>query len=153
MKENSPHSQSEIILTFENTDPVQLFGENNVRFNLLKEAFPEVSLTSRGNSFKIVGDKKIAQRVKDKVEWMVRLLKEHLELTNQMVEDLLQDKNPFEHKLSAADDNKTILHSREGKPIRAKTKNQRLLVESSEKMTSFLLLVPPVPVKLIRLLR
>lgn len=133
MKENSSQAQSEIILTFENTDPVQLFGENNVRFNLLKEAFPEVSLTSRGNNFKIVGDKKIAQRVKDKVEWMVRLLKEHLELTNQMVEDLLQDKNPFEHKLSAADDNKTILHSREGKPIRAKTKNQRLLVESSEK--------------------
>ena len=84
---------------------------------------------------------------------MVRLLKEHLELTNQMVEDLLQDKNPFEHKLSAVDDNKTILHSREGKPIRAKTKNQRLLVESSEKMTSFLLLVPQVPVKLIQLLR
>ena len=78
MKENSPHSQSEIILTFENTDPVQLFGENNVRFNLLKEAFPEVSLTSRGNNLKIVGDKKIAQRVKDKVEWMVILLKEHL---------------------------------------------------------------------------
>ena len=133
MKENSTHSQSEIILTFENIDPVQLFGENNVRFNLLKEAFPEVALTSRGNNFKIVGEKKIAQRVKDKVEWMVRLLKEHLELNNQMVEDLLNDKNPFEHKLSASDDNKTILHSREGKPIRAKTKNQRLLVECSEK--------------------
>jgi phosphate starvation-inducible PhoH-like protein len=76
LKENSTNPQSEIILTFENTDPVQLFGENNIRFNLLKDAFPEVSLTSRGNNLKIVGEKKIAQRVKDKVEWMVRLLKE-----------------------------------------------------------------------------
>jgi len=58
LKENSTHPQSEIILTFENTDPVQLFGENNVRFNLLKEAFPEVALTSRGNNLKIVGEKK-----------------------------------------------------------------------------------------------
>jgi phosphate starvation-inducible PhoH-like protein len=133
LKENSTHPLSEIVLTFENTNPVLLFGENNVRFNLLKEAFPEVSLTSRGNNLKIIGEKKSAQRVKDKVEWMVRLLKEHQELTNEMVADLLNDKNPFEHKLSATDDNRTILHSREGKPIRAKTKNQRLLVDSSEK--------------------
>jgi len=133
LKEHPAHPRSEILLTFEHTDPVELFGENHVRFQLLKDAFPAVNLTARGNTLKISGEKKVAQRAKDKVEGMVRLLREHSQLTNQMVEDLLMDRNPFEHILTSSDDNRTILHSRDGRPIRAKTRNQRALVDSCER--------------------
>ena len=48
---------SEIVLTLEDLDPVELYGRNNVKLNLLKEAFPEVLITSRGHHLRLVGEK------------------------------------------------------------------------------------------------
>ncbi len=121
---------SEIILTVEGVDPVELFGQNNNKLNLLRKAFPEVTITSRGNSLKLAGEKKFTQKAKSRFELMVRILKEHKELSVQMVEDLLEGNNPFEHRLSNGEGNKIILHGQGGKPIRAKTHNQKILVEA-----------------------
>ena len=64
---------------------------------------------------------------------MVRLLKEHHELSVQTVQDILQGENPFQTKLAQnGKKNKTILHGREGRPIKAKTHNQAKLVQAAE---------------------
>ncbi len=124
---------SEIILTVSEVDLVELYGENNVKLNLLRQAFPDVTITSRGSSLKLVGDKKFTQKAKNKFELMVRLLKEHEELPVQMVQDLIKGTNPFESKLgSSSRGNKTILHGRNGRQIKAKTRNQKRLIEASE---------------------
>jgi phosphate starvation-inducible PhoH-like protein len=123
---------SEIILTIEGVDPVALYGENNVKLNLLKEAFPEISITARGNNLKLSGEKKYTQKAKARVEQMVRLLKENNELNKQTVEDLLHGKNPFSARISNGLQNITILHGRGGKQIKAKTYNQRKLIQASE---------------------
>lgn len=122
---------SEIILNVEGIDPVQLYGENNVKLNLLRKAFPEITITSRGNSIKLAGEKKYTQKAKSKFESMVRLLKEHSELPVQMVEDLLNGDNPFETHVSS-DDTKVLVHGADGKVIRAKTQNQKKLITASE---------------------
>jgi phosphate starvation-inducible PhoH-like protein len=121
---------SEIILTVEGIDPVELFGHNNNKLNLLRKAFPEVTITSRGSSLKLAGEKKYTQKAKSRFEIMVRILKEHKELPIQMVEDILSGSNPFENRLSNTQGNKIILHGQGGKPIRAKTHNQKILVEA-----------------------
>lgn len=122
---------SEIILTVDGIDPVELFGENNVKLNLLRRAFPEVTITSRGNSLKLAGEKKYTQKAKSKFELMVRLLKENEELPVQVVEDVLSGENPFDTRISNGHA-KTLLHGRDGKQIKAKTRNQKLLIEASE---------------------
>lgn len=123
---------SEIILTIEGVDPLELFGENNAKLNLFKRFFPDLQISSRGNSLKISGDKKEAQQAKSRFEMMVRLLKDHKELSYQTVEDLLAGNNPYEARIpESQNDNTAILHGREGKVIRAKTKNQKKLVEAS----------------------
>jgi phosphate starvation-inducible PhoH-like protein len=121
---------SEIILTVEGIDPVELFGQNNNKLNLLRKAFPEVTITSRGSSLKLAGEKKYTQKAKSRFEIMVRILKEHKELPIQMVEDILSGANPFENRLSNTQGNRIILHGQGGKPIRAKTRNQKILVEA-----------------------
>lgn len=124
---------SEIILTVEGVDLVELYGENNSKLNLLRKSYPDVTITSRGSNVRMQGEKKQAQQAKAKFEMMVRLLKEHKELSVQMVEDLMNGNNPFEAKLSsAAAANKTILHGRGGRQIKAKTINQKRLIEASE---------------------
>lgn len=124
---------SEIILSVDGVDLVALYGENNVKLNLLREVFPDVVITSRGQSLKITGDKKQAQKAKAKLELMVRLLDEHKELPLQMVKALLKGDNPFEARIAEGKPNKTILHGLDGKPIRAKTHNQLKLISAVEK--------------------
>ncbi len=123
---------SEIILTVDGVDPVELYGEKNVKLNLLRKAFPEVTITSRGNSLKIKGEKKYTQRAKSKFELLVRLLRENEELSLQTVQDVVKGENPFAHRLSNGHSNKTIIHGREGRQIKAKTRNQKLLIEASQ---------------------
>lgn len=124
---------SEIILTINGVDPVELYGEKNAKLNLLREAFPEATITSRGSNLKITGNKKITQKAKAKFEMMVRLLKENEELPLSVVQDILNDENPYKAKLPNGENKKTILHGRGGKPIKAKTRNQQKLIELSEK--------------------
>ncbi|MEM6967279.1 MAG: PhoH family protein [Bacteroidota bacterium] len=123
---------SEIILTIDGVDLVELYGEKNAKLNLLRKAYPDVTITSRGNSLKLSGEKKDAQNAKRKLEMMVRMLKEHKELTTQTVEDLIAGGKPFESRLGSGESNTTIVHGRGGKAIKAKTRNQKKLVETSE---------------------
>ncbi len=124
---------SEINLTVEGIEPLELYGENNLKLNLLRKAFPDVQITSRGNILKLVGEKKETQDVKSKFEMMVRYLKEHQELSTHTIEDLLTGSNPMENRVQVNTDGGIILHGREGKPIRAKTRNQKLLVETVDR--------------------
>ncbi|MEL6277131.1 MAG: PhoH family protein, partial [Bacteroidota bacterium] len=87
----------------------------------------------RGSNVKIRGDKKDTQRIKNHLEMMVRLLKEYNELSSQTVEDLLAGENPFRTRLSNSSSNKTIVYGVSGRPIKAKTKNQKMMVDSAEK--------------------
>ncbi|NND33149.1 MAG: PhoH family protein [Saprospiraceae bacterium] len=122
---------SEIVLTIDGVDPIDLYGENNVKLNLLKDAYPEVNITSRGNQLRLAGEKKQTQKVKSKFELMVRLLKENKELSPQVVIQLLNVNESFAESFFS--DKTTILHGRNGKAIRARTRNQKRMVEASDK--------------------
>ncbi len=122
---------SEIVLRLENLDPRDLFGENNVKLKLLREAFPDVQFTSRGHQLKLKGDKKQTQKAKSKFEMMVKMLRQEQELSTQSVVELLNGHEPAHDYI--ASDQATIVHGRNGRAIKARTLNQRRLVEAVEK--------------------
>jgi phosphate starvation-inducible PhoH-like protein len=126
------HILSEIILSIEGVDPVALYGENDVKLKLLKEAFPEIAITARGHNLKLIGEKKHTQKAKSKFELMVRLLKEKQELSVDTVRDLLGGANPYETRLKEGLPANLILHGRNGKEIYAKTPNQKRLISATE---------------------
>lgn len=122
---------SEIILTINNVDLFELYGENDLKLNMLRKAYSDIKITSRGNTLKIAGERKLTQRAKLKVEMMIRNLKKHDKISVQDMEEILSGKNPFENKLSEkSQTNTTIIYRRDGSPVKAKTKNQRLLVDA-----------------------
>lgn len=121
---------SEIVLTLEDIDPLELFGQNNTKLNLFRKAFPEVVVTSRGNQIKLAGKKKQAQAAKDKFEMMLRVLKEKNELSIQTLEELLEGSHTFEE--TVINDEGVILYGRTGKPIKAKTRNQKKMVTACD---------------------
>lgn len=123
---------SQIILTIRDIDPVDLFGEKNKNINLVKKAYPEVTITPRGNNIKLNGEKKYTQRVKKKIEMMVNHLKAHDGLSDQTVIELLDSEGPKKHLIPSREASNTILYGRNGKPIKAKTRNQKKMVDLAD---------------------
>lgn len=123
---------SEIILTIDGIDPLELYGENNSKLNLIKRAYPDVQITSRGNQVKIKGEKKGTEDVKLKLEIMVRMIQDRHDFSTQVVEDLLASDHAADNKISQHSAGGVIVYGKNGAPIKAKTKNQKLLVECSE---------------------
>ena len=125
---------SEVTLSINGFEPIELYGAKNARLKMLKEAYPEVSISSRGDTIKLSGDKKSTQKVKSKIEMMMRILKERKQLTDAQVLDLVNDQNPFSEDLEGTtkDNTNVIVFGRSGKPIKAKTRNQKRLVKESE---------------------
>ena len=124
---------SEIIINIEEVDLVELYGENNTKLNLVRKAFPDVTITSRGSQLKIKGERSSdTQRAKDKIEMMVRMLRDHKELTAHTVEDMLSGENPYDTRLPNGVSNAVIVYGKDGAPIKAKTRNQKKLVDAIE---------------------
>ena len=127
---------SEIILTISGVDHVELYGEKNSKLNLLKKAFPELAITSRGDNLKLVGDKKETQKAKSKVEQLVKLLRTHEVLSMDNVKDVLNGNLAYEleqdEEKGKGSTNNVIVHGRGKKAIKARTRNQKRLVTLSE---------------------
>jgi len=99
-----------------------------------------LSFNSRGNNLKISGSKKETQKAKSKIEQLVRILRNDTTLTIQSVKDVLNGNLGFELEQSS-DDKKNnngpvkpnvIVYGNHAKPIKARTRNQKRMVELSE---------------------
>ena len=123
---------SEIELSIGTLDPLQLYGPKNANLKLLKESYPKVNITCRGPNIKLSGKKSDTQDVKAKIEMMMKLLKENDELTSDTVKDLLSGLNPYNHLNSDHASSNVIVHGAGGRQIKARTKNQKKLLELSE---------------------
>lgn len=126
-----PKEFSEIVLNVEGVNPVDLFGEKNVKLNLFKDAYPQLKIVSRGNQIKLTGSKKFTQDAKAKLEAMVKILKDEQVLPVQTVQEMMAGNNPQEGRLKNGQAS-TIVHGRDGRAIKAKTRNQKRMVESAE---------------------
>ncbi len=125
---------SEIVLTLREIDPSEFVGQQNVHLKLIQDAFPDVKFTSRGNNIKLKGDKKYTQAAKTKIELIIRMLRSNKSLTKADVIKALNGNVPLsDEEESQSAGNKTIVHGRNGKAIKARTVNQKKLVDSSEK--------------------
>jgi len=119
---------SEISLSTDGVDALEFFGAKDSKFNILKKAFPEVHLTHRGNTIKISGEKKLTQKVKSKVETLIKLLKDNDELSKTTIMDVVEDINPYVNSKSNKDNGNVIVYGNGGKKITARTRNQKRLV-------------------------
>jgi phosphate starvation-inducible PhoH-like protein len=122
---------SEILLKLSNIDPLEFYGIHDSKLNILKNAFPEILFTSRGDLLKLSGVKSQTQKAKAKIELLLKLLREDHVLSIQTVQEILSVPGSNDTSVSASNGN-SIVVGRDGKGIKARTKNQKKLVESSD---------------------
>ena len=115
----------ERILILENVDPVVFFGINNSNVQLLKTLFPKLRIVARGNVIKVIGDDDELATFEEKVHELEKFSIEMNVLKEEDILDIVNGKAPTVVNL----DN-LIIHGLNGKPILARTANQKRLVEA-----------------------
>lgn len=109
-----------------NIDPIDFYGVNNSKFNLLKEYFPKLKITARGDEIIIQGEINDIEILNTKI---IALL-EHYHRYNMLTVANLKRIILEDHVVADPEDTESvILYGNAGKAIRARTSNQRKLVE------------------------
>ncbi len=122
----------EIIINIEGVSLVEFFGINNEHFKILKRAFPGLKITHRGNRIHAIGGEHELEVFQDKVENMMLFLRRYGHLSIDNLENMLEGLEIQSQNLPPQDDS-IIVFSSNGNPIRAKTPNQKRLVEAVNK--------------------
>ena len=119
-------------------DPIELYGEKNSKLNLVKKAFPSLQFTLRGENLKISGEKKDAQKAKSKVEQLVKIARSTTSLSKDKVKDVLNGNLAYEleqeenEQIDGSTNSNVIVYGRNAKAIKARTRNQKNMVQLSE---------------------
>ncbi|WP_222166961.1 PhoH family protein [Edaphocola aurantiacus] len=130
---------TEQIINLESVNPIEFFGVNNNKFDLIKKRFPLLKILSRGSQLKVVGHPDEVALAKDKIGLIVQYLEKNGHLSEDYFSTILGDAdggvddNAVSSILDIDSDNNIIVFGNNGKVIKAKTKNQKLLVATAEK--------------------
>ena len=114
----------ERIIILESIDPIVFFGINNKNIQLLKTLYPKLRLVARGNVIKAVGDEEELVDFEEKIHELEKFSVEMNLLKEEDIIDIVKGKSPAVIKV----DN-LIIHGLNGKPILARTPNQKKLVD------------------------
>ena len=112
-------------LQFELTDvdPQYFFSRDNL--NSLKSSFPKIKLIQRGQSIKALGEKNELKKFDKKFRSILNYYSEYNSIDSNVINDIVLKDLKFN-----GDRPSLILHGVSGKPILAKTINQKKLYDS-----------------------
>ena len=117
----------ERIYILESVDPVIFYGVNNSNMQLIKTLFPKLRIVARGNVMKVIGDEDESELFLKKIREVEKYCEEYNSLSEDIILDIVKGKAPV-----VAKQENLIIHGMNGKPIVARTENQRRLVKTFE---------------------
>jgi phosphate starvation-inducible PhoH-like protein len=123
---------SEVIIPIDTFNPVEFFGVNDSNLEVLRKNFPELKLVARGNEIKVIGDEKNIHVFSEKINRLIMHYQKFGSLTVDNVEHFLSDKGK-DGASQAAPPSDVLVFGQNGIMVRARTVNQKKMVESSEK--------------------
>ncbi len=115
----------------EGVDPVKLFGINNSRFDKIKQNFPKLKIVARGSELIVKGEDREISRFDEILTHYIDYLQRIEDPDEEQVDELLMG-NGREVLANQTVTGNVLLYGESGKPIRAKTINQKALVKSCE---------------------
>lgn len=123
---------SEVIIPIDTFNPVEFFGVNDANLDIIRKSFPELKLVARGNEIKVIGDEKNIHLFSEKINKLIQHYQKVGSLTPDNVQHFLGDREGAAPPPGpqTAD---VLVFGQNGLMVRARTTNQKRMVESSEK--------------------
>lgn len=117
---------AEKILHLETVDPLDLYGVQCSRLDILKRAFPKIQIVARGHDVKVLGDEQQIADFEDKFRQVVHFLDTFNRLSD---DDLVQILNNQQQQQNDVPDD-LIVFGNNGRAIRARSANQQRMVDA-----------------------
>ena len=114
---------NELEIELNNIDPQEFFTDENI--SSLRSHFPKLKIIQRGELLKVLGEKKSLNDFNKKFKYLTNYYSEFNSLNPNVIDEIIYN----DLKYNGKDKVSLILHGVGGKPILAKTKNQKALVD------------------------
>ncbi|MEO8116598.1 MAG: PhoH family protein [Bacteroidota bacterium] len=125
---------TETIINLENVNPIEFFGVNNNKLEVLKKSFPLLKILSRGTQIKLSGAPEQISQAKEKIGLVLQYMERNGNLSENYFEKIIggDDAEVVDHFVenNAAD---VLVFGPHGKTVRARTANQKQMVQATEK--------------------
>ena len=125
---------TETIINLESVNPIDFFGVNNNKFDLLKKKFPLLKILSRGTQIKLSGAPEQIDIAKEKIELVIQYMQRNGHLSENYFEQILggDDAEVIDNFVDQ-NPNEVLVFGPNGKSVRARTANQKKMVTSADK--------------------
>lgn len=125
---------TEKIISIDSIDPVEIYGVNDVKLNVIKKYFPKLKLVARGYSIKVLGEPNEIIHFEKKLNMLVDYYHKNGILTDTVIERLLgQTGDNLLKEKEEASGSDIILFGNNGLVIKARTENQKRMMQSIAK--------------------
>jgi phosphate starvation-inducible PhoH-like protein len=124
----------------EGIDPVDFFGINNHSFDRLKDHFPKLKIVARGGEMLVKGDDAQINAFQEKVKLIISHIIQYNKITIDDIDMIINEGKDIS-RIEKSEDG-ILLYGENGKPIKAQSINQQLLVDECFK-NDLLLAVGP----------
>jgi phosphate starvation-inducible PhoH-like protein len=119
---------TERVILLDEIDPVVMFGPNNRLLEQIQGYFPKIKLVARGNEIKCMGEAEEIAVFADKISVLLDYYRHYNRLDESDLERLLLDDDHM-RTASNGDFEDALVFGTNGRPVRARTVNQLLLVK------------------------
>ena len=125
---------TETIINLKTVNPIEFFGVNNGKLDILKKKFPRLKILSRGTQIKLSGAPEQIEDARDKINLAVQYLERNGHMTENYLEQILggDDEKTIDNFIER-NPNDILVFGPNGKTVRARTANQKLMVSSVDK--------------------
>jgi phosphate starvation-inducible PhoH-like protein len=125
---------TDTIINLETVNPIEFFGVNNGKLDILKKKFPLLKILSRGTQLKLSGAPEQIESAREKIELIVSYLERNGHMSENYFEQVLggDDAETVDH-FTERNPNDVLVFGPNGKSVRARTANQKKLVTDAEK--------------------
>ena len=125
---------TETIINLENVNPIEFFGVNNGKLDILKKKFPLLKILSRGTQIKLSGASEQIEEAKEKIDLLLKYLERSGHMSENYFEQILggDDEKAIDNFVDR-NPNDVLVFGPNGKTVRARTANQKLMVQACDK--------------------
>jgi phosphate starvation-inducible PhoH-like protein len=121
-------SEKSILVEIE--DLTKFYGIREENLSEIIKNFPRLKIITRGNIVKIIGDESEIYEFENKLNAIINHFEKYNNINIGDIGEILNNKN---NKVDNPDEKNVLLYSTTGKPIKARTKNQKILVDEFNK--------------------
>ena len=123
---------NEIKIDLSGVSVQEFFGNQNANINKICKYFPKIKIVARGNTLKAYGEENILEEFSTKTDMLIAHYGKYNVLNDEIIERIIFADNEEKIILNGGTE-ANILYGVGGKIIKAKTLNQKRLVESMSK--------------------